>query len=104
MPPWAQTECERFTGTMESTSTWCPASASLIVVISPARPPPTTVNRAAAAMHRLLHCQEPGGRRPARIGKCAPRDTRGEPYRLDNLADFRRKSRNASDKPEPFTT
>src|SRR5258707_12038651 len=42
MPPWAQTECERFTGTTENRSTECPASAIFIAAASPARPPPTT--------------------------------------------------------------
>ena len=43
MPPCAQTECERLTGTMENNSTGTPASATRIVAISPARPPPTTM-------------------------------------------------------------
>src|SRR5258706_15670083 len=42
IPPCAQTECERFTGTTESRSTSCPASAIFIVAASPANPPPTT--------------------------------------------------------------
>src|SRR5713101_9294856 len=41
MPPCAQTECERFTGTMENRSTGTPDSATRIAAISPARPPPT---------------------------------------------------------------
>src|ERR1043165_9307631 len=41
MPPCAQTECERFTGTTEKSSTSCPASAIFIAAASPARPPPT---------------------------------------------------------------
>src|SRR5512147_1287530 len=44
MPPCAHTEWERFTGTKEMRLTSWPASASLIVAISPARPPPTTMN------------------------------------------------------------
>src|SRR6476469_3931628 len=43
MPPWAQTECERRTGTMEKRSTGRPISAILIVAASPASPPPTTI-------------------------------------------------------------
>ena len=43
MPPCAQTECERFTGTMENKSTCAPCSAALIVDIRPASPPPTTI-------------------------------------------------------------
>src|ERR1043166_8309937 len=42
MPPCAQTECERLTGTTENRSTSCPASAIFMVAASPARPPPTT--------------------------------------------------------------
>src|SRR2546425_6165748 len=42
MPPCAQTECERLTGTMENKSTWPPISAILITAASPASPPPTT--------------------------------------------------------------
>src|SRR5690242_8606082 len=45
MPPCAQTECERFTGTSEMRSTGTLASQSLITVIRPARPPPTTTTR-----------------------------------------------------------
>src|SRR5215831_11206604 len=47
MPPCAQTEWLRFTGTVEKTSTFLPASASLMTVISPASPPPTTMYRSA---------------------------------------------------------
>ena len=43
IPPWAHTECERLTGTIENKSTCAPCSAALIVDISPARPPPTTI-------------------------------------------------------------
>src|SRR5208282_2693849 len=48
MPPWAQTECERLTGTMENRSTAPPASAILMTAASPARPPPTTMILGAA--------------------------------------------------------
>src|SRR5215470_5085232 len=48
MPPWAQTECDRFTGTMERRSTLWPASQSLMTLIKPASPPPTTVNLCSA--------------------------------------------------------
>src|ERR1700675_502343 len=41
MPPCAQTECDRFTGTMEKRSTGVPDSATRIAAISPARPPTT---------------------------------------------------------------
>src|SRR5215472_3037447 len=50
MPPCAQTECERFTGTMENRSTLPPISAILITAARPARPPPTTIIFGAAAM------------------------------------------------------
>src|SRR5437016_9785104 len=42
MPPCAQTECERFTGTTENRSTEWPASAIFIAAASPASLPPTT--------------------------------------------------------------
>src|SRR5581483_2753421 len=45
MPPCAQTECERLTGTIENKSTPTPSSASLIAQASPASPPPTTITR-----------------------------------------------------------
>src|ERR671917_164930 len=41
MPPCAQTECERLTGTTEKRSTACPASAIFIAAANPASPPPT---------------------------------------------------------------
>src|SRR5258708_14148982 len=47
IPPCAQTEWLRLTGTMEKMSTCLPASASLMTVISPASPPPTTMYRSA---------------------------------------------------------
>src|SRR5215471_12026336 len=43
IPPWAHTECERLTGTMEKRSTLPPASAILMTAASPASPPPTTM-------------------------------------------------------------
>src|SRR5918998_3170962 len=42
MPPCAQTECERLTGTTEKRSTEWPDSAIFIAAASPASPPPTT--------------------------------------------------------------
>src|SRR5262245_66447753 len=45
IPPCAQTEWLRFTGTIEKRSTLTPSSASLIVHASPASPPPTTMTR-----------------------------------------------------------
>src|SRR3989442_15774548 len=42
MPPCAQTECERLTGTTEKRSTSWPASAIFIAAANPASPPPTT--------------------------------------------------------------
>src|SRR3954471_8259474 len=50
MPPCAQTECERFTGTMEKRSTCPPASAILMTAASPASPPPTTMTFGAAGI------------------------------------------------------
>jgi hypothetical protein len=41
IPPCAQTECERLTGTTEIKSTSCPASAIFIAAAKPAKPPPT---------------------------------------------------------------
>src|SRR5690348_10898264 len=43
IPPCAQTECERLTGTIENRSTSPPISAILITAASPASPPPTTI-------------------------------------------------------------
>src|ERR1700761_7783281 len=54
MPPWAQTECERLTGTMEKRSTVPPASAILMTAERPARPPPTTMILGVAAMCAFL--------------------------------------------------
>src|ERR1700693_2301823 len=53
MPPWAQTECERFTGTMENKSTSPPISAILMTAESPARPPPITMIFGWDAMLRI---------------------------------------------------
>src|SRR3954463_14389738 len=54
MPPCAQTECERLTGTMENRSTCPPASAILMTAESPASPPPTTMTFGAAAIRLSL--------------------------------------------------
>src|SRR5947209_20253136 len=43
MPPCAQTECERFTGTIEKRSHCPPISAILMTAAKPASPPPTTM-------------------------------------------------------------
>src|ERR1700747_1107025 len=43
MPPCAQTECERFTGTIENRSTLPPISAILMTAARPASPPPITM-------------------------------------------------------------
>src|ERR1051325_1885882 len=45
MPPCAQTECERLTGTTEKRSTEWPPSAIFIAAASPASPPPTIATR-----------------------------------------------------------
>src|SRR6516164_5464829 len=54
MPPWAQTEWERLTGTMEKRSTLPPASAILMTAERPASPPPTTMILGVAAAMRLF--------------------------------------------------
>jgi hypothetical protein len=53
MPPCAQTECERLTGTIENRSTEPPASAILMTAANPASPPPTTMIL-GAAMNEIL--------------------------------------------------
>src|SRR5581483_296760 len=50
MPPWAQTECDRFTGTIENRSTCPPISAILMAADKPASPPPTTMILGLAAI------------------------------------------------------
>src|SRR5579859_5775024 len=52
MPPCAQTECERLTGTIENRSHSPPISAILMTAANPASPPPTTIILGAAM---LLH-------------------------------------------------
>src|SRR5579863_6626979 len=71
IPPWAQTEWERLTGTMEKRSTLPPASAILMTAASPAKPPPTTMILGAAIRFRALstcleRLQEKTFARPAR--------------------------------------
>src|SRR5215469_10585818 len=56
IPPWAQTECERLTATMEKRSTSPPASAILMVAASPASPPPITMILGFAIIPLFLHC------------------------------------------------
>src|SRR6201984_510015 len=58
IPPCAQTECDRFTGTIENRSTSPPISAILMTAASPASPPPTTMILGAAM---LLHPRCGGG-------------------------------------------
>src|SRR6266542_3605463 len=53
MPPWAQTEWLRLTGTIEKMSTPIPISAARTAVMSPARPPPTMMIRSFSAMRSL---------------------------------------------------
>src|SRR5215469_16164372 len=50
IPPCAQTECERFTGTIENRSTWPPTSAILMTAARPASPPPITITLGVAAI------------------------------------------------------
>src|ERR1700751_5485467 len=54
MPPCAQTECERLTGTIEKRSHWPPISAILMTAAKPASPPPTTIILGAAILLRPL--------------------------------------------------
>src|SRR5919199_692313 len=62
MPPWAQTECERLTGTTEKRSTEWPASAIFIAAASPASPPPTIAIRMPLfAMSVKYPSQQPAG-------------------------------------------
>src|SRR5580692_3167699 len=63
IPPWAQTECERFTGTMENRSTCPPISAILITAASPARPPPITVILGVVAILLEFRSVHGGGKR-----------------------------------------
>src|SRR4051812_13292365 len=68
MPPCAQTECERLTGTMENRSTCPPASAILMTAESPASPPPTTMTLGAAAIRlSLVHWLSGGSRLSAEL-------------------------------------
>src|SRR5271157_5956808 len=65
MPPWAQTEWERFTGTIENRSTSPPISAILITAARPARPPPTTIIFGAAIIYESdLQDLNPSGPKP----------------------------------------
>src|ERR1051325_10318864 len=59
MPPCAQTECERLTGTTEKRSSEWPASAIFIAAARPARPPPTIATRMPlfAMCVRVLLCE-----------------------------------------------
>src|SRR3954470_14206497 len=72
IPPCAQTECERFTGTIENRSTFTPSSASLMVQASPASPPPTTMTRfldAVAIASSVTRASSPVHERQARAGR-----------------------------------
>src|SRR6185369_7077808 len=61
IPPCAQTECDRFTGTIENRSTLAPISAHLIAAERPARPPPTMM------ILGLAIAMNPGGHSPADV-------------------------------------
>src|SRR3978361_174501 len=79
MPPWAQTECERLTGTMEKRSTLPPASAILMTAASPARPPPTTMILGVAAAMCLSYLDSLVFlplREKYESSECKPRDRR----------------------------
>src|SRR5258708_5822024 len=71
MPPWAQTECERLTGTMEKRSTLPPASAILMTAARPARPPPTTMILGVAAA--ISYLGGLGQKKNAKYAKVAQR-------------------------------
>src|SRR5207244_9471976 len=74
MPPCAQTECERFTGTTENKSTECPASAIFIAAASPARPPPTIAILIPLAISlSVIKPQRHGGTEITRIRKLEKR-------------------------------
>src|ERR1700722_5750728 len=86
MPPCAQTECERLTGTIENKSTLPPISAILMTAESPASPPPTTIIFGAAAIVSLsafcnllaAHCGSP---RLNELLRTRPeRSEAGQPY------------------------
>src|SRR5450759_1563709 len=65
MPPWAQTEWLRLTGTIEKRSTPIPISAARTAVMSPARPPPTMTIRSPLT-RGPLNRQASGVRRQAK--------------------------------------
>src|SRR5215470_6878671 len=65
IPPWAHTECERLTGTMEKRSTWPPISAILITAERPASPPPITIILGLAAIAEIvIHHRDRGRNSP----------------------------------------
>src|SRR5271170_6667181 len=66
IPPCAQTECERFTGTIENRSTSPPISAILMTAARPARPPPTTMIFGAAMLYES-DLPGPQGLKPASL-------------------------------------
>src|SRR5690606_2993119 len=84
MPPWAQTECDRFTGTSENRSTGKPDSAIRILAARPARPPPTTMTRCCAEVETIAfnplwvlpRCVGSGGDR-FEVGVSEQRSVRG---------------------------
>src|SRR5215470_14275053 len=55
IPPWAQTEWLRLTGTTEKRSTAAPISAARTVAIRPASPPPTMTMRSLGDAIGALH-------------------------------------------------
>src|SRR5215212_4132877 len=69
MPPCAQTECERLTGTTEKRSTACPASAIFIAAARPASPPPTIATRMPlfAIVRVLSWCESDQSEQPALV-------------------------------------
>ena len=91
MPPWAQTLCERFTGTIENRSTVTPSSASLMVQARPARPPPTTITRffdAAIVLFRGAVVHSASSSSKARLASLQTRATIHYHISLPILARF----------------
>src|SRR5215470_9162389 len=66
IPPCAQTECERLTGTMEKRSTWPPISAILMTAESPASPPPATMILGLDVIRSFVHHRDIGTQRENR--------------------------------------
>src|ERR1700687_1571540 len=110
MPPCAQTEWLRLTGTIEKRSTETPTAATRIAAIRPARPPPTTTTR--SLINDLLHPKrgdrpqadhrqdDEDGRRHGRHALLGPRAARQAPpdrERPEAVAQVERRGEDARD-------